>query len=189
MSMVWNRHGLDSDTIVSLSERRIWRSAMAVIAAALFATVVAACGSSKAVHTTSAPAAAQGTATTNGGQSPQWAGEGRRLVAAKQAQRNNPNRPVGIQPSNDNDFAYQSEPVDINTNGDYTLTFGPVDDSYDPPTYPRAIGWENPPDVHFHVAFASSPSIVTINGKRFLQHTIRVSNLTSPYPQFTEWAY
>jgi eukaryotic-like serine/threonine-protein kinase len=126
------------------------------------------------------------TPTTLVAQSPEWAEEGERLIRSV----------VGMQlPEGESDFAYESSPVDITADGTYTLDFGPVSSSFNPdPTEPGpdggfALSYEMPPDVHFIIAADGGGSLVTLNGETYFQIQAQVSQLTSPYPQFTGWIY
>ncbi len=119
-----------------------------------------------------------------------WAAEGARLVHAMMAMHAH---------SSDGDFAYQSAPVNITHDGTYTLDYGPVDDHFVLPvphsTAPGkpitgfGIAFDFPSDASFQTSVDGGGSVVTLNGHRYFQERVAVSNLTTPYPDFTGWIY
>jgi hypothetical protein len=121
---------------------------------------------------------------------PGWAAEGLRLTRAEIAAHVK---------SSDGDFAYQSIPVNLTHDGTYTLDYGPIDNHFvlpaphsTPPGKPVtafSIAFDFPSDASFHATPDGGGSTVTLNGRRYYQTQISVSNVTAPYDDFTGWIY
>lgn len=111
---------------------------------------VAGCGHVK--ESPGAPSSGS-SAVHNIAQSSQWANEGKRLRAFKASQHakaGNAAASVGPSssiPPNAGDWAYQSRPVDITGNGNYTLDYGPVDNGFDFPENPSTVVFDFPSDM------------------------------------------
>jgi hypothetical protein len=140
----------------------------------------------RSANTTSTTQPTDVTPTTLVAQSPAWAQEGERLLRAV----------AGMHlPEGESDFAYESLPVNITTDGTYTLDYGPVSSTFNPvPTDPGpdggfAVSYEMPPDIHFLIAADRGGSLVTLNDETYFQIQVQVSQLSAPYPQFTGWIY
>jgi hypothetical protein len=120
--------------------------------------------------------------------SKQWAAEGARLIKFKASMLKN--LPAHLPPpANTGSYAYQSQPVDITRAGSYILNFGPVDAKFDYPVSPQAIVFDFPPDTKFSVTPAGKTGMVTLNGKRYLQAEVAVTNFSAPYCSLTGWIY
>jgi hypothetical protein len=118
----------------------------------------------------------------------QWAAEGARLIKFKASMLKN--LPAHLPaPANTGSYAYQSQPVDITKAGNYILNFGPVDAKFDYPNSPQAVVFDFPPDTKFSVTPAGNISMVTLNGKRYLQAEVAVTNFSAPYCSLTGWIY
>lgn len=92
-------------------------------------------------------------------------------------------------PANAGDWAYQSTPVDITSNGNYTLDYGPVDDSFDFPKNPGAVVFDFPSDMKFLISPFGRGEIATINGHRYFRQQVQVSKFKAAYSQLTGWIY
>jgi hypothetical protein len=120
--------------------------------------------------------------------SKQWAAEGARLIKFKASMLKN--LPAHLPPpANTGSYAYQSQPVDITRAGSYILNFGPVDAKFDYPVSPQAVVFDFPPDTKFSVTPAGKTGMVTLNGKRYLQAEVAVTNFSAPYCSLTGWIY
>jgi hypothetical protein len=128
---------------------------------------------------------APGSPTTLAAESPQWQAEGQRLRATKNSQAASPS---GYAVLNSGDYAYESGPIDITGDGPYTLSFSPVDATFNPSQVPFAIAFEIPPDAGFRVALGPA-SVSNVNGVLTASVPITVRNFTRPYSQFTMWIY
>jgi hypothetical protein len=91
--------------------------------------------------------------------------------------------------SNDGEPAYPSRPIDVETPGDVTVYFGPVDPwfSFD---NPQTQGWTTywPTDTGFNIRPIGGEEIVDLDGARYVKVNLRVSGEHfSPYPGLYGW--
>ena len=86
------------------------------------------------------------------------------------------------------DWAYQSLPVDVPGDGDYTLEFGPLRASFNWPGSPSGFTLDQPPSTwRFHPV--SRPRIVSLSGGRYLEQTYHISRVDSPCSGLIAWIY
>ncbi len=121
--------------------------------------------------------------------SPQWAREGERLRQYK-ADKNQENAGKRRLPGNADDFAYQSQPIDIVKEGQYVLLVK-VPADFDFPRSPTVIAVNYPDDSLEHFALnASGPIAVRGEGEgRIVELPVSVSELRQPYPGYSVWIY
>lgn len=121
--------------------------------------------------------------------SPQWAREGERLRQYK-ADKNQENAGKRRLPGNADDFAYQSQPIDIVKEGQYVLLVR-VPADFDFPRTPSVIAVNYPDDSQEHFALnASGPIAVRGEGEgRVVELPVRVAELRQPYPGYSVWIY
>ena len=160
-------------------------AAILVAGTAIGITITTSHGSASGVAAAQTASSTTSTSsTTSVASSPLWAAEGKRLELAVSES----NEPTYNKAYEDGKWAYESSPVNVTGNGPYTLNFGPLATTFNYPTVPRAIAYDWPPDSRFS-AVADSINTVTIDGKRYLQVDVTISNFSVAYRAYTAWIY
>jgi hypothetical protein len=143
--------------------------------------VLSACG--QEVAGSSAPSTPRSLRVTS---SASWRVEGQRLIAAKNAHEIAPN---GTRIANAGNWAYQSEPVNIIVDGEYTLQFQvPSTFNIQPtPDEPIAITFDYPGDQQFQIHQSGPFSLVGPSGQSILNVPVTVTHLVAAYPGYSVW--
>lgn len=113
---------------------------------------------------------------------PQWDLEGQRLQALKKSAAA---RAAGEQ----SDWVYQSLPISVLRDGEYTLVFNvDMDFSLDPPA---AIAYDFPSDLGFVMRPKGAATLTPSVKGQVLKQVFVVTgvNVSNVYPQFTAWIY
>jgi hypothetical protein len=97
--------------------------------------------------------------------------------------------PGGV-PENAGDWAYQSLPVSVPSDGVYKFDFGPLAPDFDYPKSPAGVAFDyHLPDFPGVIDPAGDLTIVVLSGQRYLEVPFRIRGLSNPCDGLTLWTY
>lgn len=152
-----------------------------MLATGLLTSTVMLCSCGTQVYRTGEASAV--VANHSAASSPEWSSFGEVLKRNKAAQVEQ-----GHAFANSGAWAFQSDALDLNADGNYTFVFkvGKAFPTADGGVSPFGISF--PQDTDFHVSQAEPPQLFSPGtDEATLRVTIRVQGLSTPYPAYTIW--
>jgi hypothetical protein len=113
-----------------------------------------------------------------------WASDGQLLIAHKEGSD------ADSSALNAAPYAYASRPINVSSDGTYSLYFGPLDSSSEPAVSKVAV-FDFPKNISFSwkPAFDTPGKIVSLSGSDYYEMTYEFTNVAAPYDDLTVWLY
>lgn len=147
---------------------------------------IAGCGAAGKQASASIRASASPSATPDVDTSA-WSDEGAKLASMKASAEATSNPPPSTLPSDYGTWAYETNPVDITSDGPITLTAS-VPASLNVTAAGDGLGYYFPPDKQFEIVVSHYDEVASSGGNTIEVYAV-VSNLVQPYQGFEAWLY